>query len=270
MEPARCASASSRSSDLKISNLSVDARLQEGRLDVSPFAAALYQGSVGGTASVDANGNKFAVKQNLVGVEIGPLLQDYMQKDLAEGKGNVALTLATQGNLPSALRKALNGSAKVDLKNGAIKGIDLDEVLRNPKELLARKDDAERTADQTKKTAFSELGASFDIKNGVAHNEDLLARTQTLKLSGAGDIDIGEASLNYLAKASVLGTKGGESKSATLPVRVSGPFDAMKFKLELGAFASDAVKQEVEKKKEAIKEKAKQQTTDKLKGLLKK
>lgn len=259
---------------LKIANLSVEARLQDGKLDVSPFAASLYQGSVGGTASIDANGNKFAAKQNLVGVALGPLLQDYLQKDLAEGKGNIALTLTTQGNLPSALRKALNGSAKVDLKNGAIKGIDLDEVLRNPKELLTRKDDAERGADQSKKTSFTELTASFDIRNGIAHNEDLLARTQALKLSGAGDIDVGEGSLNYLAKAGVMGSKGGEAKSATLPVRISGPFDAMKFKLELGALASEAVKQEVEKKKEAIKEKVKEQATekakDKLKGLLKK
>jgi AsmA protein len=258
---------------LKIANLSVEAKLQGGKLDVSPFAAALYQGSVGGTATVDANGNKFAVKQNLVGVALGPLLQDYMQKDLLEGKGNVMLNVTTQGNLPSELRKALNGMAKVDLKNGAFKGIDLDEMLRNPKELLAKKDEADRTADKSKKTSFTELGASFDIKSGVAHNEDLIARTQTLKLSGAGDIDVGAGSLNYLAKASVMGTKGGEAKAATLPVRISGPFDAMKFKLELSAFAAEAVKQEVEKKKEEIKDKVKEQAAgkvkDKLKGLLK-
>jgi AsmA protein len=258
---------------LKIANLSVEAKLQGGKLEVSPFAAALYQGSVGGTATVDANGNKFAVKQNLVGVALGPLLQDYMQKDLLEGKGNVMLNVTTQGSLPSDLRKALNGSAKVDLKNGAFKGIDLDEVLRNPKELLVKKDEADRTADRSKKTSFTELGASFDIKSGVAHNEDLVARTQTLKLSGAGDIDVGAGSLNYLAKASAMGTKGGEAKAATLPVRISGPFDAMKFKLDLAAFGSEALKQTIEKKKEEIKDKVKEQAAgkvkDKLKGLLK-
>jgi AsmA protein len=229
---------------------------------------------VGGTATVDANNNKISIKQNLIGVALGPLLQDYMQKDLVEGKGNVLINVATEGNLPSALRKALNGTAKVELKNGALKGIDLDEVLRNPKELLAKKDDADRGADQSKKTSFTELAASFDIKSGVAHNEDLVARTQTLKLTGAGNIDIGESAVDYLAKATLMGSKGGESKSGTLPVRISGPFDALKFKLELSAFATEAVKQEVEKKKEEVKEKVKQQATDKvkdkLKGLLKK
>jgi AsmA protein len=251
---------------LKIANLSVDARLQAGRLEVSPFAAALYQGSVGGTATVDANANTFAVKQNMVGVALGPLLQDYMQKDLVEGKGNVMLNVTAQGALPSAIRKSLNGTAKVDLKNGALKGIDLDEVLRNPKELLAKKEDGERTADKGKKTSFAELAASFDIKNGVAHNEDLVARTQVLKLSGAGDLNIGEGSLDYLAKATVSGTKGGDAKSFTVPVRISGTFDAMKYKIDLNAVVSEAVKQEVDKKKTEIQTKIK----DKLKGLLKK
>ncbi len=44
---------------------------------------------------------------------------------LLEGRGNVVLDLTTTGNLVSAMKKALNGSAKLELKDGAIKGINL-------------------------------------------------------------------------------------------------------------------------------------------------
>jgi AsmA protein len=69
-----------------------------------------------------------------------------------------------------------------------------------------------------------------------------------------------------VAKATVSGTKGGDAKSFTVPVRISGTFDAMKYKIDLNAVVSEAVKQEVDKKKTEIQTKIK----DKLKGLLKK
>ena len=66
----------------------------------------------------------------LTGVSIGPLLRDAAKQDILEGKGNVALDLTTQGNPVSAIKKALNGTARLELKDGAIKGIDLAGAVR--------------------------------------------------------------------------------------------------------------------------------------------
>src|SRR5207245_2755111 len=145
--------------------------------------------------------NTVALQENLSGVRINPLMKDTLDKDLIEGRGDIALALNTHGETVSAMKKALNGSTRLALKDGAIKGIDLAKTLREMKAKLSAKQDAVKQASAAEKTDFSELSASFAVANGVAHNQDLVAKSPFLRLSGSGDIDVGNGSMNYLAKA---------------------------------------------------------------------
>ncbi|HEX9451302.1 MAG TPA: AsmA family protein [Burkholderiales bacterium] len=252
-------------SNIKAQNVRVDVKASNGRLDVDPLAANLYQGSVNGTASVDANANRVAVKQTLSGISIGPLLRDAMGQDLLEGQGNVTLDVTTTGNLVSAMKKTLNGTARLELKDGAIKGINLAQSLRNARALLTGgKRESEQGAVTGEKTDFSELSASFVIRNGIAHNGDFLAKSPFLRLTGEGDINLPESTLNYLANATVVASsarQGGKEQAdlagLTIPVRAYGPFSALKYKFEFGSIFSDSAKQKFEEKKEAIKDKLK-------------
>ncbi len=239
--------------NVKAANVRVDLRAKEGKLNVDPLSANLYEGSTKGVLSVDANTNRFVVKQTMSGIAIGPLLRDAAQKDVLEGRGNVALDVTTQGNLVSALKKALNGKAQLALKDGAVKGIDLAGAVRTVKTKFGGKD-AEGTASRGEKTDFSELTASFNIKDGIAHNDDLNLKSPFIRVGGAGDVNIPASSLDYVVKVSLVGSMAGqggkeltELKGFTVPVRLSGPFTAMKYKVELsqmfaGKEAQEAVK----------------------------
>lgn len=248
-------------SNVKAQNVRVDLKLRDGRLDVNPLSANLYQGTVKGSASVNANTNQIAVKQDLAGVQVGPLLKDAAGVDMLEGRGNIALDVTTTGNLVSAMKKTLNGKASLALKDGAIKGINLAQSLRNVKSMFgAGKKESEQGASAGEKTDFSELTASFDIRNGIAHNGDLSMKSPFLRLAGEGDINIPDSSLNYLAKASVVASSGGQGgkditdlAGLTLPVRASGPFTALKYKIEFGSALSDSMKQKLEQQKESLK-----------------
>ncbi len=187
------------------------------------------------------------------GISIGPLLRDAAQKDVLEGKGNVALDVTTQGNLVSALKKALNGKAQLALKDGAVKGIDLAGAVRSAKSMFGGKD-AEGTASRGEQTDFSELTASFDIKDGIAHNEDLSLKSPFIRVTGAGDVNIGANSLDYVVKTAIVGSMAGqggkelaELKGFTVPVRLSGPFTAMKYKVELSQMFAGKEQQEAVK-----------------------
>ena len=262
-------------SNIKAQNVRVDVKAKNGRLDADPLSASLYQGSVKGTASVDANSNRVAIKQTLAGISIGPLLHDAIGQDLLEGRGNVALDLAATGNLVSAMKKTLNGKASLELKEGAIKGINLAQYLRDAKALLSGgKREAERGAVAGEKTDFSELTASFDIKNGIAHNGDLLAKSPFLRLTGEGDINLPDSTVNYLAKVAAVASAAGQGgkeaadlKGLSVPVRVSGPFTALKYRIEFGSVLSDSAKQKLEEKKEVIKDKLEDKLKEKLKKL---
>jgi AsmA protein len=263
-----------KASNIKMQSVRVDVHAKNGVLVVEPLAANLYQGSLKGRASIDANANRIATKQDLTGISIGPLLHDAAGQDLLEGRGNVSLDVTTTGNLVSAMKKTLNGTAKLSLKDGAIKGINLNQSLRNAKSMFTGgKKESEQGANAGEKTDFSELEASFDIKNGIAHNGDFLAKSPFLRLTGEGDINLPDSSLNYLAKAAVVASSSGQGgkdladlKGLTIPVRASGPFTALKYKLEFGSILSDSAKQKLDETKTELKGKLEDKLKSKLLG----
>lgn len=262
-------------SNLKLEKINAKLALAGGKLDVAPLSLNLYEGSTSGSLSVNANGNAVAVKQSLVGVSINPLMKDLVAKDLLEGKGNVTLDINTHGDTVTAMKKALGGTASLALKDGAIKGINLAQSLRDLKAKLGQADSTQ-AANASQKTDFSELTGSFKIANGVAHNDDLAMKSPFIRLGGTGDIDVGAGQMNYLAKATVVasgegqgGKDLGQLKGLTVPVRLTGPFEALSYKIEFGTMLEDATKAKVEEKKQEIKTKAEEAVKDKAKDLFK-
>ena len=263
-------------SNVKATNVRVDLKAADGRVDVSPIAANLYQGSLAGALSLQAATTPVVtVKQTLTGITVGALLKDAANFDTLEGKGNLSLDVSGQGATVSAIKKALNGSAAIKLADGAIKGINIAGVIRDAKAKLgALRGEKNQAASQTEKTDFSELSASFSIKNGVAHNSDLSGKSPLLRLGGEGDIDIGNEKLDYLVKATVVATAGGQGgkelsdlSGVTVPVHLSGSFAAPQYKIDFAGIAAGAAKAALEKKTDEIKARAQDQIKDRLKGL---
>ncbi|MDT7514567.1 AsmA family protein [Rhodoferax mekongensis] len=260
---------------LKLAQINAKLALAGGKLDVAPLSMKLYEGSTSGSVSVNASGNQMALRQNLQGVSINPLMKDLLDKDMLEGRGNITLDVNTRGETVSAFKKALDGSAALALKDGAIKGINLAQSLRDVKAKLGQADSTQ-AANASQKTDFSELTASFKIANGVARNDDLSMKSPFIRLGGAGDIDVGAGQMNYLAKATVVASGEGQGgkdanqlKGLTVPVRLSGPFEALSYKIEFGAMLEDATKAKVEEKKQEIKTKVEDAVKDKAKDLFK-
>ena len=249
---------------LKLANVKVRVRLENGRLDLSPNSANLYGGSLAGSLAADAKGNQVHVKENLENVSVGPLLSDLTGRNALEGRGNVSLDVTAAGATVNAMKKSLAGSARIALRDGAIRGINLAESFRKAKAAIGSKSAQQQAADKSQKTDFSELKGSFVIRNGVAHNDDLDARSPFLRLGGSGDVNIGASLLDYRAKVSVVATAKGQGGAdlaqlagLTIPVRLVGPFDGPKYEIDYGAVVAGAVKSRVvEKLSERLKGKA--------------
>ena len=265
---------------LRLADVSAQLNAANGRVAVAPHSAKLYEGTISGDVTVDANRNHITLKEQLQNVAIGPVLRDFAQQDRLEGKGNVALDVTTAGATVNAMKRALAGTAKVNLKDGSIKGINIGEVIRKARNALGGGGSPAAAQGETSgkpQTDFTELSASFNIKNGIAHNEDLDAKAPLFRLGGAGDINIPDSSLNYTVKASIVATsqgQGGKERDRlaglTVPVRLSGTFDDLKYDVDMRGMASQAAKSEVgEKLKDKVEERLKDdKLKDKLKGLL--
>ena len=258
---------------LKLANLKTAVNVADGKAEIGPHSAALYEGSVAGTLALDGNANRVALKETLSNIAVGPLLRDFAEQDRLEGRGSVSLDVTTAGKSVNAMKSALAGGAKVQLRDGAIKGLDIGEMLRKVRTALGS--DSSQAADSKQKTEFSELSASFTIKNGVARNNDLDLKAPLFRVGGAGEIDIAKSTINYVVKASVVTSTQGQGgkdleqlAGVTVPVRLSGPLDDVKYQVDYRAAAGDLAKsrakESIDKRKGEIEDKVR----DRLKGLL--
>jgi len=260
-------------SNVKMSDVSITVKAADGKVEINPLLATLYGGSVRSVVKADANNNQFAVKQSLSGVTIGPLLRDALDQDLLDGRGSVDLDLTAQGDTVGALIKTLTGEAGVLLKDGAIKGINLAQSLRSAGDMLSLKRNRETAASPTEKTDFSELKASFKIDKGQARNEDLSLSSPFIRLNGAGNLNLVEGSVDYVAKTSLVATSTGQNGKAlddlagiTVPVRVSGPLTALKYELQFSDAIQQQAKQRLKAEETRIKQKLESELTEKLLG----
>jgi uncharacterized protein involved in outer membrane biogenesis len=233
--------------NVKTSNVKLSLKAADGLVALAPFSADLYQGAMAGALNVDARTTPaISLKQDMKGISIGPLLVDAINNDMLDGKGNLSLDVKTQGATVGALKKALAGNAAVNLADGAIKGFDLAGTIRDVKtKLNLFKAQGNVGADKQKKTDFSEMKATFVIKNGVAHNDDLAIKSPLFRIAGSGDIDIGNEKINYLAKPTVVSSlkgQGGAELDAlngmTIPVKVTGSFSDPKYSPDFAAIGT--------------------------------
>lgn len=262
---------------LKLAAVKTEIRAADGRAEVGPHSANLYEGNLSGNLMLDGNANRVAVKETLANIAVGPLLRDFAQQDRLEGKGSVTLDVNAAGKTVNAMKNALGGTAKVNLKDGAIKGVDIGAIINKARSALGSQQ--AQAADGKERTDFSELNATFAIKNGVAHNDDLDVKAPLFRVSGAGDIDVAKSTINYVVKAAVVATtkgQGGKERDdlsgLTVPVKLSGALDAMKYEVDYRAVAGDLAKSKVGgQAKEAIEKnrgKVEDQVKDRLKGLI--
>ena len=268
-----------KAANVKLAQVRLDLIAKDGQLNINPLSAQLYQGNMKGSLSINARGINarggrsvavFTLAQKLQGVSMAPLLKDLADVELLEGKGNVSASLNASGSTLSALKSTLAGSVTIDLADGAIRGFNLPDRIRDVQAWGKGGVPASaKSVNKQEKTEFSEFKASFNINNGIAHNEDLSVKSQLLRMTGNGDINLNNDSINYLAKATLAKTLDGQGGSITVPVHLSGPFDAIKYRLDLDAMVSDSVKKKVEAKKEQLKEKAQDKLESKLRELLK-
>ncbi|PKO92616.1 MAG: AsmA family protein [Betaproteobacteria bacterium HGW-Betaproteobacteria-1] len=270
--------------NVKSTNVRIKLKADDGVAQLAPFSANLYEGAMNGSLQVDARAiPQIAFKQNMTGIAIGPLLVDAINNDMLSGKGNLNLDVKTSGATVNTLKKSLNGTAGLNLADGAVKGIDIAGTIRGYKDKLSSlKGQASVEGDKTQKTDFSEMSATFNIKNGVAHNDDLNMKAPLFRITGSGDIDIGNETIDYLAKPTVVKTLAGqggagldELSGVTIPVKLTGTFAKPKYALDFAGVATAMAKKKVIDKVGGEKGEAVQKLLDGdaaggLEGLLKK
>lgn len=233
----------------RVADAALEATLAGGVLRVSDLSGRAWGGRFAAQASAqaaaDPNAQRIGLKLDAADVDIAALLTDVAQFKKLEGKGRVTADVTTQGASVQRLKQALDGKAAFQLRDGAVRGINLAKTLRQWRSAVTLNKDAVQASSAEEKTDFSEISASFDITDGVARSKDLSGKSPFLRVGGEGLVDIGRGRIDYLAKATVTGTAEGQGgadlallKGVTVPVQLVGPFEAVDYKVQWSAVSA--------------------------------
>ncbi|QDQ28369.1 AsmA family protein [Chitinimonas arctica] len=250
----------------EIRDLQVSLNANKGLLSIPSASMKIFGGQVTASASATATANpRITLRPRLENVDIQAALSQLAHFDRLEGRGFVNAELSMQGGDANALKASLDGTLRAKVQNGALRGINLAKTLREAKSTLANLQGGQQTvnASQTEKTDFTELSATLQFANGIAHNQDLSIKSPLLRVGGEGQADLPHETLDYLIKASLVNTSKGQDgkersdlSGLTVPVRVTGPFAQPSYALDLTAALKENAGAKLDEQKASLREKA--------------
>lgn len=229
--------------ELKLDRTVLALRLAGAALHAELKEFALYGGHGSGQLNVTvADGTPTIQKQfRLEGLQALPFFTDAAQFERLEGTVNAEFALSTRGQTERQLVENLSGDGRATFVDGAVVGINVAAMVRNVAGAFL-----DTTAAEARKTDFAELSGSFTIQNGLLRNDDLTLRAPTLRIAGAGTLDLPQRRVDYRVEptaAATLEGQGGEQEVAGLlvPVVVSGPWHALSYTPDLSGVIESAL-----------------------------
>jgi len=253
-------------------NIGVTAK--EGRLSISPLESGFFNGRMDGDLAVDSSSStpKLDFNYTLSQVALEQALSSLGVTNKLAGNGNFSLNMKAAGATDKALISSVNGKAGVKVNNGAIKGVNLQDVLfKGYQAYAALKDKTVNSKyNPSDQTEFSSMTGSWNISGGVISGNDLDIQAPLFRISGGGNVSLVSNTIDYQLNVKVVKSlegQGGASmkelEGRTIPLSITGNLNNPQYKLDV----SSLVRAEVERKaKEKIEEKIEEKLGEKLEG----
>ena len=201
--------------------------LRDRNLSADLSRLALYGGR--GTAQVNVNARgaapQFAVTADLDGIQAEPVLTTLADFNRLAGTGNAKAALTSSGGTVRQAVANLAGNGSILFRDGAIKGINIGQILRSIGSGFQQPFYGPEQA-----TDFSELSGSYSISGGVLTNRDLSMKSPLLRMDGAGTVSIIGKTVDYRAEPELVATAAGqggadELEGLTVPLLIRGPLE---------------------------------------------
>jgi AsmA protein len=188
-----------KSQDIVLTNVRTNVTLNRGVIQLQPLTADLFGGKGAGSLTLDVRPATplCAINAKLSSVDTNSLLSA-----VSSVKNTLYGTLAADANVNFALAssnelaRTLNGTLGFDVANGELKNVNiLNEISKVGKFVGAT------PAQKGSGTALSKLAGTFDIKNGVATTNNLVATLAEGSLSANGSLNLADQGLNMHVSA---------------------------------------------------------------------
>lgn len=239
-----------KAAKLRTTDIVVKADGKNGLIRLEPLAAKLYDGSLTVTGKIDVREEvpELQLKKVLQGVQMGPLFVDLTGREEISGRAELQADVVTHGLTRKELTKNANGKLNLSLDDGRIARLQILQTIRVAKALIDQQPPPSAASAQP--TGFATLTASGKLTNGVFQNNDLLAESDLMKVTGKGTVDLVNEQIDYLLTVYLTDRVERERETGLvalgntpIPYRIKGSFT----KLKQSAALEELVKAKAEK-----------------------
>lgn len=227
--------------DYEVENIELTISVRNNTLTASLDKMDLYEGTGVGSISFDVSKPAARVKSDFSfkGINAGPLSQAATSRDLVEGTGELVFALATTGKSQDDLMRNLSGNGSLFLRDGKLKGVNLNRMLQvisafTPRQQASQQTNETTTQEDTqtaaeagsgKATDFVEMGGTFTIAKGVLRTSDFALVNDAISLAGKGRVNIGKQTINMNLTPGRRSDDGG----TRLKMKAKGPWNNIKY-----------------------------------------
>ena len=234
---------------LALANLQGHTRATNERLTIDPMTFAVFDGHFSGATTLSlAATPAFAIRGELTDVDMGALTTYAGKPDAVTGRLRASLAAEGRGTTADAVIGNTTGTVRVDVADGTVQGLGLVRTLVVASSMRAG---AVANAGDGNE-AFSRLGATFLLGNGLARTSDLTFESTDVSLAGAGQIGLDGTAIDLTGRlqlSEALSQQAGrdlvrytqEGGRVTVPVSITGSAGALRVQLETADVLKRAV-----------------------------
>lgn len=208
--------------DAKLGRTAIAANLRGGSLALTIGESQAYKGIITGALTLAAaeTGAEFKAQLQLADVDLDSCLSQLFGIRRLEGKGHLSLALEGAGSTVMAMTRTLNGSARITGSQGAMTGINVEQLLRR----LERRPLSGSGDFRTGRTPYDRLSAKLEVARGMVSVEDVSIEGPTVRLTMTGMAAIPSRELDLKGMASLI-PSAAQASAFELPFVVQGAWD---------------------------------------------
>ena len=243
---------------LVLSDFSATASITGKGVRFEPLRLGVFGGRYEGIMGVALGDTPtFGWHAKVTGIDAATLMAFAGSPGTITGRLSGTVDLEGEGlQMEQALRTS-HGRARIDISDGTIAGLHLVRTIVTATSgrggLLASAGAAAVTQNTPRGEAFSRLGASLRLANGVLETSDVSMASNDVELSAAGTVRLSSMSADLAGRAQLsaaLSQQAGtdlyrytqEGGRVTLPVTVTGPIRDLAVGVDVGDVAKRAIR----------------------------
>ena len=211
--------------NVRVDNPHAAATLADKVLTLTKLTGKSFDGTFDMTGSLNAQATPtLTATVNVAKANVARALFEAASLDLAAGVLDFDANLKGQGTSEYALVSSLAGNGKLAVRDGTIKGFDLEAVnqrlanIDKPLDLITLFASALKGG----ATKFTSLDGTFRMTNGVMRTDDLKLTAPSGTCNAAGTVDLPRWQTDMTARLKV----AANPNAPPIGVRVHGPLDA--------------------------------------------